>query len=84
MLSYRPMPELASGVAPSATIEAPVAPLERPPLPDFDELYEGYVDFIWRSVRCEETSILHSINSWRRRSGLVSSFFSAQLTSGTT
>ena len=51
MLSYRPMPELASGVAPSATIEAPVAPLERPPLPDFDELYEGYVDFIWRSVR---------------------------------
>jgi RNA polymerase sigma-70 factor, ECF subfamily len=43
MLSFRRM------VAPSAE---PATALENPPAPpDFDELYEGYVDFIWRSVR---------------------------------
>ena len=44
MLSFRRL------VAPSAE---PETPLESPApvTPDFDELYEGYVDFIWRSVR---------------------------------
>ncbi len=45
MLTFRkalpspPGDEPVSGVEPSL------------PIPDFDELYEGYVDFIWRSVR---------------------------------
>jgi RNA polymerase sigma-70 factor (ECF subfamily) len=45
MLSPRPVLPLAPDVEAGASLGEPFA------APNFDELYEGYVDFIWRSVR---------------------------------